>query len=365
MNHATKLMAENDFEKTEDATPRRKREERESGNVARSTDLTAALILLASVLMLHLLGMRVLGGMREAMVNMLTAAHATNPATAGDMSALGVYSVRLVAFSMAPLMLAIMAIGVVANLGQVGLLLTPKPLMPQFSRLSPLRGVKNLFNLRAAMRLVMSLAKVIVIAALAVWVVMGDLPLIMHIGELEAPQAFAASAQLVYALALKLAALLILLALLDFAYQRFQHAQDMKMSKHEVKQEMKEMEGDPLIKQRRSRVARQLALQRIAHDVPRADVIVTNPTHYSIAIRYDSATMTAPKVIAKGADFLALRIRQIAVAHGIPIVERKPLARALYHGVDVGQEIPPQHYAAIAEILAYVYRMAEPETAAV
>ncbi len=358
-------MAENDFEKTEDATPRRKREQRESGNVARSTDLTAALLLLASVVLLHMLGLRVLGGMKMSMQNMLGAVHTDNPASADDFAQLATYSVNIILVSLGPMLLALMAVGVIAAMGQVGLLLTPKPLIPKFDRLSPLRGVKNLFNLRSAVRLVMSLAKVTVIATLATWMILDDLPRIMHIGELATGQAFAASAELVYLLALKLAALLIVLAVLDFAYQRFQHNQDMRMSKYEVKQEMKEMEGDPLIKQRRSRVARQLALQRIAHDVPKADVVVTNPTHFSIAIRYDSATMAAPKVIAKGADYLALRIRQIAVAHGIPIIERKPLAQALYKNVDVGQEIPPQHYAAVAEILAYVYRMAEREAAAV
>jgi flagellar biosynthetic protein FlhB len=117
------------------------------------------------------------------------------------------------------------------------------------------------------------------------------------------------------------------------------------------------MEGDPMTKQRRARVARQLAMQRIAQAVPNADVVVTNPTHFSVAMKYDSDTMRAPKVIAKGADYMALRIRQIAVSHDIPLVERKPLAQALYRGVEIGQEVPPEHYAAIAEILAYVYRL--------
>lgn len=358
-------MAENDFEKTEDATPRRKREQRENGNVARSTDLSAALILLATVVLLHLLGVRVLTGMRDATVRLLSGEHAENPLVADDVTALLMYGVRLAAVSVGPLLLAIAAVGVVANVAQVGLLLTPRPLMPKFERLSPLKGVKNMFNVKAAVRLAMSLVKIVVIASLATWIILDDLPWIMHVGELESGQAFAASAELVYALALKLAALLIVIALLDFAYQRFQHSQDMKMSKHEVKQEMKEMEGDPMVKQRRARVARQLAMQRIQHDVPKADVVVTNPTHFSVAIRYDATTMTAPRVVAKGADYLAFRIREVAIAHGVPIVERKPLARALYHGVEVGQEVPTQHYTAVAEILAYVYRLAEREAAAV
>ena len=135
------------------------------------------------------------------------------------------------------------------------------------------------------------------------------------------------------------------------------------MTKQEVKEEMRSMEGDPMVKQRRARVARQLAMQRTAQAVPNADVIVTNPTHYAIAIKYDSDTMRAPKVIAKGADFMAMRIRQIAALHEIPIVERKPLARALFAAVDIGQEVPAEHYAAIAEILAYVYRLGERKSA--
>jgi flagellar biosynthetic protein FlhB len=181
---------------------------------------------------------------------------------------------------------------------------------------------------------------------------------VLHIGELEVVQAFGAACELVYALAIKLAALLIVLAIIDYAFQRWKHEQDLKMSKQEVKEEMKRMEGDPLVKQRRARVARQLAMQRVAAAVPKADVVVTNPTHFAVALQYDTKSMRAPKVVAKGADFMAMRIRQIAAVHGIPIIERKPLARALYAGVEIGQEIPPEHYAAVAEILAYVYRLA-------
>ena len=164
-------------------------------------------------------------------------------------------------------------------------------------------------------------------------------------------------------LALKLAVLLLVLALLDYAFQRWQHERDLRMSKQEVKEDMKRMEGDPLVKQRRTRVARQLALQRIGQAVPNADVVVTNPTHFSVALKYDAKTMTAPKVIAKGADFLALRIRQIAVANGVPMVERKEIAQALYKTVEVGQEVPPQLYSAVAEVLAYVYRLGGRKTA--
>jgi flagellar biosynthetic protein FlhB len=183
------------------------------------------------------------------------------------------------------------------------------------------------------------------------------------LAELEMMRMFSAACALVYALAVKLAVILLLLAFLDWAYQRWQRERDLRMSKQEIKEEYKRMEGDPLIKQRRARVARQLAMQRISQAVPKADVIVTNPTHFSIALQYDPKTMKSPKVVAKGADFMAMRIRQIAAIHGIPLVERKPLAQALYKSVEVGQEVPSQFYAAVAEVLAYVYRLSGRKTA--
>ena len=151
--------------------------------------------------------------------------------------------------------------------------------------------------------------------------------------------------------------MLLLLGIIDFAYQRWKHAQDLKMTKQQVKDEMKQTEGDPDVKRRRMRMQQQIAMQRIAAAVPRADVVVTNPEHVSVAISYEAERMSAPIVVAKGADFVALRIRQIALANGVPIVERPPLARALYRQVAVGQEIPPDFYNAVAEILAYIYRL--------
>jgi flagellar biosynthetic protein FlhB len=160
-----------------------------------------------------------------------------------------------------------------------------------------------------------------------------------------------------FILALRILAVLLVLALIDFSYQRWKHSEDMKMTKQQVKDEMKQTEGDPEVKRRRMRMQQQIAMQRISSAVPQADVIVTNPEHISIAIQYDADRMHAPKVVAKGADFIAIRIRQIATRHGVPIVERKPLARALYRDVGVGQEIPPDFYSAVAEVLAYVYRL--------
>lgn len=344
-------------EKTESATPRRRQEARESGNIARSTDLSAAVILLVAILILYYLGMNVMAGMKATLETLLAGHHATNLTRTDDLEATLFYLIRMIVGTLSPLLLGIAAVALVASISQVGFLITFKPLQPDLAKLSPLKGLKNIGGAKAGMRLVMSLAKTIAIIALAITVIHGDLPAILMMAELSAMSTFHIASQMVYSLALKMAAALVVLAIIDYMYQRWQHDRDMRMSKEEVKEEMRRMEGDPLVKQRRARVARQLAMQRLGTDVPKADVVVTNPTHFAIALRYDPQTMRAPKVIAKGADFMAMRIRQIAIANGVPLVERKELARGLYKAVDVGQEVPAEFYNTVAEILAYVYRL--------
>lgn len=356
-------MAESNFEKTEAPTPRRLQEARQQGNIAHSTDLTAACILLAGVVLLYFFGFKILTAMKVTVAGMLAATLTPNPAVPLDVAALPAYAGRIVLEAVAPVCLGMTAVALLASVGQVGLVFTTKPLTPSLSKISPLSGLKKLIDARAGMRLLMSLAKITVIGGVAIAIIVGDLSQILHLAHLEPLPMFAGACELVYLLALKLAAVLLVLAVLDLAFQRWQHNRDMRMSKQEVKEELKRMDGDPLVKQRRTRVARQLALQRIGQAVPRADVVVTNPTHFAIALVYDSASMGAPKVVAKGADYMAMRIRQLAVANSVPIVERKELARALYKAVEVGQEVPPQFYGAVAQILAYVYRLGGRKTA--
>ncbi|MCC6581381.1 MAG: flagellar biosynthesis protein FlhB [Phycisphaeraceae bacterium] len=350
-------MAENDADRTESATPRRRQEAREEGNVARSTDLSAAASLLASVLLLHAFGFKILTAMQVTLRAMLGGdwtLHLTRPT---DLVAMPYLAGYLFAVALAPLILGIMAAGVAATVGQVGFIVTTKPLELDLTKLSPLRGLKNLMGARGAGRLLMSIAKVFAIAATAYFLVHSLLPQIVRLAELELMPCLGVVADMVYGVAIKLALLLLVLAILDFAYQRWQHDVDLRMTKQEVKDELKRMEGDPMIKQRRARVARQLAMSRLKQTVPKADVIVTNPTHFAVALQYESKTMAAPKVIAKGADHMALRIRQLGLEHGVPLVERRELARGLFYGVEVGQQIPPNYYSAVAEILAYVYRL--------
>lgn len=344
-------------EKTEAPTARRLREAREEGNIARSTDLTAALMLLMTIVLLYMLSTRLFEAMAAVLHRLLGSVDGINATRSDDLGSIATYLMGLLGWTVLPLLIAVAGVGVLVTAGQTGLMLTGKPMAPKFSRINPLSGVKRLVDARAAIRLVMSLGKVIIISAVAITIIYLDIDTIAALPTMTLGAATAASAHMTFMLALKLAALLVILALLDYAFQKYQHTKDMRMTKQEVRQELKDMDGDPLMKQRRARVARQLAMQRMAQEVPKADVVITNPTHLSIALRYDSDNMRAPKVVAKGADFMAMRIRQIATANGIPLVERKPLARAMYGSVEVGDEVPEEHYAAVAEILAYVYRL--------
>jgi len=352
-------MAESDQEKTEAPTPRRRQDARRDGNVAKSQDLTAAIMLLAAMVLLYMLGMQMFEAMGRSMASVLRMEHAANPTRPDDILAmLSMLAVNM-AVGVLPFLVIVTMIGIVAVLMQVGLMLTLKPLKPSLGRMNPIKGAKNLANTRALMRFVQSVFKLVLISGVATLVLILELPRIVHMSDLSVGQGLIAGSQVVFSMGIKLAALLLILAIIDYVYQKWQHTQDLKMTKQDVRDEMKRMEGDPQIKQRRARVARQLAMQRMAQAVPGADVIVTNPTHFSVALKYDSSSMRAPKVVAKGADLMAMRIRQIAAANDIPIVERKPLARALFATCEVGDEVPAEHYTAVAEILAYVYRLAQ------
>ncbi|HHN78261.1 MAG TPA: EscU/YscU/HrcU family type III secretion system export apparatus switch protein [Phycisphaerales bacterium] len=240
---------------------------------------------------------------------------------------------------------------------QIGWLVTFKTITPDLKKLSPAKGIKRIFDtknlvktgvnigkLGAAIALTWALLKTR-FETLAALPAMGVRPGMWMIGRLMAE------------VAVLLALLLLVLGLIDWFYQRWQFKRDQRMTKQEVKEERRNMEGDVEVKRRRTRMYAEIARQQVRAGTPTADVVVTNPTHFAVAVKYDGETMDAPTVVAKGADLLAFQIRQIAEQHGVPIVERPPLARALYHGTEVGQQIAPEHYAAVAELLAYVYRL--------
>ncbi|MFQ5414070.1 MAG: flagellar biosynthesis protein FlhB [Phycisphaerae bacterium] len=347
-------MAADAGEKTEAATPRRRTEARSRGQVAKSQDLTAAALLLAAFVSLEVFGPRLF----RALVGIMRTALAPTVGRHEDEIIPFAAAVAIKAFAaVAPFLLVLVAVVVVVMVMQVGFLLTWQPLIPNLSRLNPLNGIKRLFSLRAIVVAVINMGKLLVVGAVGYWTLSGSAAEMIHAVALGFPDVLRLGAALSFKLSMRLSVAFLILALADLAYQRFQRERDMRMTKEEVKDELRSMEGDPHTKRRRRQVQLQLAMQRLGRDVPQADVVVTNPTHLAIALRYDVETMPAPKVLAKGADHVALRIRQLALEHGIPIVERRPLVRAMYDAVDVGDFIPERFYQAIAEVLAYVYEL--------
>lgn len=343
-------------DKTEAPTPRRRQEARERGQIARSTDLSAALLLLGGLVCLRLFAPRIMASLLGVMRVHLTV---DDPASAARLEVVQVVSsVGLFVLSaVGPSLAGLVVIGVVVNLAQVGFVFTTHPLEPNLNKLNPINGFRRLFNTRTLVQLAMNLLKLSLVCLVA-YTAIGDrkdaLLLALDVGPW---QQLVLSSTLLYDVGIRLAATLLLLALLDYAWQRWRHEKDLKMTKEEVKEEMRRMEGDPVVRQRRRRMQFAAAIQRIRSAVPKADVVVTNPTEFAVALQYEAGEMRAPKVVAKGRNLLARKIREIAVANGVPIVERPPLAQALFKMVEVGQEIPEQFYKAVAEILAYVYEL--------
>jgi flagellar biosynthetic protein FlhB len=347
-------MAESEAgERTEQPTARRMSEARDEGRVARSSDLTAAVGLLAGLVLLNSFGPDLL----ELMLSLTQTV-----GTPGDIRAetlpqwLATIAVAAGA-AMLPFLAFLMVVTVTGALAQSGVLVTWKKLRPKLSELSPAKGLKRILSTDSLTRLGLGLLKLALLSLVAWWSAAGLIDAVLGAGGLAARGVLSLGAHVVFTIAIRLALMLLVLGLLDYFYQRWSLNRSLMMTKQEVKEELKRMEGDPLMKQRRRQVQARLALQRIGIDVPKADVVVTNPTEFAVALTYDEATMQAPRVLAKGKDFLALRIRQVAQQHGVPVVQRPPLARALYAAVEVGGEVPATYYKAVAELLAFVYQL--------
>jgi flagellar biosynthetic protein FlhB len=255
------------------------------------------------------------------------------------------------------LLAALLLIGLFAGLLQTGFNFSVQKLQPRWDRLSPIAGWRRLCSMQSLLRGLFAVAKAAIVVAVSIWVLRGradEVRAVMH-GTLS--DAAAVGWTLAVGLSIAIASALVLIGLADFAYQRFRLEQSLRMSRQELKEELREEEGDPHMRARVRKVQREIAQRRMMEEVPRATVVVTNPTHLAVALRYDRGRMPAPKVVAKGKGFLAKRIVETARRHAVPVIERRPLAQALYRAVQVGQEIPIALYQAVAELLAYVYRL--------
>lgn len=345
-------------EKTESPTERRLAEARRKGQVAKSQDLATAVGSLAALLAVAALGAGTLDKSALIMRDMFAG---WRSADAPVLVASAVGDIRR-AFQAAvdmtwPYMLVAVAVGAVLHYVQVGPLIATDPLKPKLDRLDPLKGVGRVYGRRGLVRSLAGILKLAAAAAVAWVVVRARMDRLVLLPALDAVTGMTMIARTAFEVAALLSVILILIGLGDYIFQRWQHNQDLRMTKSEVKDERRDMEGDINVKRRRMRLYQDMVRNRSGQAAAQADVIVTNPTHYSVALKYEPGDMRAPKVTGKGADLMALRMREIARGAGVPIVERPPLARALFAAVPVGAEIRPEHYEAVAEVLAFVYRV--------
>lgn len=342
-------------EKTEEATPKHKEEARKKGQVAKSVEINTAFIILAAFFALKLIGpyiySELIGFMRLTFTNLSTT----------DFTMQSVYIIFLnIGFvllkTMLPIMIILFFCSLIVNFLQVGFLFSWEPIMPQLDRINPLSGFGRLFSKRSLEELFKALFKVCIISYFIYRFIIKETAQMPALITAELSEAIAFTSILTLDLAFQIGAVILVMAAMDYFYQWWEHNQSLKMSKEDIKQEYKQTEGNPELKSKIKERQRAMAMRRMMQEIPKADVIVTNPTHFAVALKYDKS-LVAPVLLAKGQDFIAERIKETAREHQIAIVENKPLARALYKSVDIGKSIPADLYQAVAEVLAYVYRL--------
>ena len=344
-------------EKTEVPTEKKRRESREEGQVAFSKELSSAALLAGIVLTLVATSPIILDAMRQLMSQIFRDLAQRKELSIDIIFTLSGEILSIILPAFAPFAAVIIFAGIFASVLQVGVMITFKAISPKFNKISPLTGLKRLFSSQSLADFLKSMAKLIIVGFV------GYLTYIDKITELNGLSVSTPESILIYnftvvaEVAGKIVLALVAIAIFDYFYQRWHHEQQLMMTKQEVKDETKQTEGDPQLKARIRQIQREMSNARMMQEVPKADAVIVNPTHFSIAILYDRDVMTAPEVIAKGADHLALRMRTVARENNVPILERPELARDLYANVEIGDDIPERFYKAIAEILAFVYRL--------
>lgn len=350
-------------DKTEKATPKKLDDARKEGRVARSSDLINGFMLLLMFFVLKLFG----GIMANLFLNSFVKYY--NKASDISMEVFDVkQAVNLsneividIVIASLPVLIGSFVVALVGNIVQVGWKVTGKPLKPKLDRLNPIGGFKRMFSQEKVVELIKSILKVLAIALVAYNEVKDRWKFILNLYDFEFMQAVLNIFDIVLDVGIKISVIFVIIGLADFGYQKWKHLHDLRMSKQEVKDEMKQSEGDPQIKGQIRQKMREGARRRMMQDLPKADVVITNPTHFAVAVKYDKETAEAPYVLAKGADYVAANIKEIAKQNNIEIVENKPLARMLYYNVEIGDQIPPELYQMVAEVLAYVYSVKNKE----
>ena len=350
-------MAEESFqEKTEEATPKRREDSRRKGQVARSAELSSVAILLAGLLALTALSSYMFGRLQNFVAELLTESvdiHLGPLTVLPYLMRWGWEFINVVW----PMVSLLVAAALAINYAQVGVLFTPKPLEPKWNRISPMSGLKRIFSGRGLVELAKGLFKIGVVAYLTYWTVLSEMAQMVLFVDMEVGQILDVSGSLILTLGIRIALLLLIMAALDYAFQRWEYEKGLRMTRQEVKEEYKQQEGDPQVRARIRALQRDQSRQRMMDDVGTADVVVTNPTHVAVALRYDPQSSSAPMVVAKGQRLVAQRIKELARESGVPMVENKPLARALFKSVQIGEQIPDELFKAVAEVLAFVFHL--------
>ena len=343
-------------DKTEEPTPKKKKDARKQGNIAKSAEVNKAMTFIAILVVIYMMSGSIISELQGFIVNILS----------GDFSmTMNDNTIKILMFKVMmsfmkivlPISLIIMVFGILGSLIQTVLFFSMESLKPKFSKLNPLTGLKNMFSMKAIVNLIKSMVVICIMIYLGYSFMSKNFEGIIKSGDIYLPYMFNIVLDLIKSILTSITLAVAVVAVLDYGYEKFSHKKGLKMTKQEVKEEYKQMEGDPHIKGKIKQKQRQMANQRMMQAVPSSTVILTNPTHISIAIRYEQGKDTTPIVVAKGADEVAFRIREIAKSHEIPIIENVPLARLIYKEVDIDQEIPEEMYKAVAEVLVAVYKI--------
>jgi len=350
-------------DKTEKATPKKLDDARKEGRVARSSDLINGFMLLLMFFVLKLFGGIMAGLFLDSFVKYYNKASDISMEVFDVKQAVNLSNEIVIDIVIAslPVLIGSFVVALVGNIVQVGWKVTGKPLKPKLDRLNPIGGFKRMFSQEKVVELIKSILKVLAIALVAYNEVKDRWKFILNLYDFEFMQAVLNIFDIVLDVGIKISVIFVIIGLADFGYQKWKHLHDLRMSKQEVKDEMKQSEGDPQIKGQIRQKMREGARRRMMQDLPKADVVITNPTHFAVAVKYDKETAEAPYVLAKGADYVAANIKEIAKQNNIEIVENKPLARMLYYNVEIGDQIPPELYQMVAEVLAYVYSVKNKE----
>lgn len=344
-----------DSTKTEDPTQKRMDDAHEKGQIATSREINHLMMIAAGGLCVYLFAPDALRAMYAIGSHFIATPHAI------DIDGSGAALLGSIAFALAgvltPIFVVLIVVAIASGMVQSGPMIAGELIKPKFEKISPLKGLKRQFSLRALVEFAKGLIKIAVIAAIAWYVLYPDMLSIERFADQDVSQLLGVFERYTLLLAMIVVAVMVVVAALDYLYQRLSHWQGLRMSREELREEFKQTEGDPMIRGRLKQIRLERARRRMMQDVPKATVVIANPVHFAVALLYEQPAMAAPRVVAKGADLVAHRIRAVAAEHGVPVIENPPLARALFASTEIDREIPPEHYRAVAEVIGYVMKL--------